>query len=188
MTPVPFTTLLSPIRYDFACRGCDYTLRGLAFTADCPECGQGVLRSAAAVAQDVNDLTWGLDSYPQGYALVSPPTEVIDLIARVADANSDALAFVLDAMLFRDMALRPPGRVEREAIPHDATAETFAQALLHFAAVYFGQAAPDVLRKWSLEQSRGIGQVLALLVKAGIIEQEPDDQLEQFDNLYHLST
>ncbi|MEM8782528.1 MAG: hypothetical protein AAGE65_06670 [Planctomycetota bacterium] len=187
MKLAPFQEHLSPIRYDFACRRCSYSLRALRFDGDCPECGQPVFRSAAHIAHDIEALDWNRSGVPETFAPSSGYQQAIAVAAGVAQVAPDMLAFVVDTNVFIDFALRPPGVDERRDTPRDPSAATYAQALLHFAAVYFGDRAPETLRRWGLHHSRGLGHALTVLVRAGVLKTEPGDDFQDFETLYELS-
>ncbi|MEM8495609.1 MAG: hypothetical protein AAF663_09515 [Planctomycetota bacterium] len=187
MNPARLPDYLSPIRYDFACRRCFYSLKGLTFDGACPECGQSILHSATHVAQEVEAPDWSRfradeDPRPAAYFALA-----VAVASGVAEVEADMLDFVIDTAVFIDLALRPPGVEERRDTPRDASAATYAQALLHFASVYFGDHAYATLHRWGLDQSRGLRNALSILVRAGIMKMEPDDNFDDFESLYQLS-
>ncbi|MEM8494815.1 MAG: hypothetical protein AAF663_05460 [Planctomycetota bacterium] len=138
MKPAPLPDYRSPIRYDFACRRCFYSLKGLAFDGAYPECGQAIFQSAAAVASEIDNLTCCrstvMNYIPPSYSYASE----IEIAAGVAQVPLGFLAFVIDTNLFVELAFHPPSVDERRDVPRDSTAETYVQALLHFASVYYG--------------------------------------------------
>ncbi|MEM1026966.1 MAG: hypothetical protein AAGJ38_02685 [Planctomycetota bacterium] len=186
MAPAPFADYLSPIRYDFACRRCFYSLKGLPFDGVCPECGQSILHSAAHVAQELETTDWSRFRSADDFKPAVFHAAAVRVAAGVAEVDPDMLDFVIDTSVFIDLALRPPGIDERRDTPRDASSATYAQALLHFASVYFGDRASATLRTWGLDHSRGLGDALSILVRAGIMQREPGDSLDDFGSLYHL--
>jgi uncharacterized repeat protein (TIGR04138 family) len=102
-----------------------------------------------------------------------------DLLARVADGRgrfpASAYAFIL-AALERCQIRRP--------VRGHISGEELARACRDFALEEFGLTAGTVLSHWGLRQTRDIGIIVYDLIEAGLLVSQPEDRIEDFDDVF----
>lgn len=52
----------------------------------------------------------------------------------------------------------------------------------------WGLMAPAVLRNWGIRSTKDFGQMVFALVNNGLLQKQPDDRLEDFDNVFDFDT
>jgi len=105
-----------------------------------------------------------------------------DILARVADGRgrfpASAYAFVLAALE------RCQGR---RLVRGHISGEELAHACRDFALEEFGLTAGTVLSHWGLCRTRDIGVIVYDLIEAGLLVSQPDDRIEDFDNVFDFA-
>ena len=169
------------IEQDLSCRRCGYNLRTLEITARCPECGFPNLRTyiaaEAGVAPDV----------PLNATAVARTAMLV--LARLLGRNVDAIHFVASAYRFA-LRNRPASR-GLFATPASVSAADLCSAIADYALYHDGNRrdAVDTLRFWRIEGGEDVGQIVAGLVEAGLVQpaegESPADFVGRF-KLYEL--
>jgi uncharacterized repeat protein (TIGR04138 family) len=105
-----------------------------------------------------------------------------DLLARVADGHgrfpAPAYGFVLAAL--ERCQLRRPVRGHISGVE-------LARACRDFALEEFGLTAGTVLSHWGLRRTRDIGTIVYDLIEAGLLVSQPDDRIEDFDDVFDFA-
>ena len=55
------------------------------------------------------------------------------------------------------------------------------------ALIRWGLLARSVLERWNIKRTRDFGEIVFLLVNNGWMQKEPQDRIEDFDNVYDFS-
>jgi uncharacterized repeat protein (TIGR04138 family) len=105
-----------------------------------------------------------------------------DLLTRVADGRGDfpapAYGFVLAALERRQLRRPVRGHISGEELAH---------ACREFAIAEFGLTAGTVLAHWGLRRTRDIGTIVYDLIEAGLLVSQPEDRIEDFDDVFDFA-
>ena len=163
---------------DVPCRSCGYNLRTLAITARCPECEFPALRSFMAHRVDPTR------SFPLEIALRHQSCLV--LLSRLLRRNVDAITFVVAA---NEYACKG----QRQVVGHGAAvrhvgAAALCRAIGEYAMYRYGDRADAIatLRFWRIERSEDVGQIVAGLAEAGLMQASDEDSPADFSGLFVL--
>jgi uncharacterized repeat protein (TIGR04138 family) len=99
---------------------------------------------------------------------------------RVRDAryHERAYLFVLAALEYAQ------GKLEQR---RHLTGGELALACRDFALEQFGLMASTVLAHWGVRRTEDFGQMVFLLIDAGLLARQPSDRVEDFDRVYDFS-
>ena len=73
---------------------------------------------------------------------------------------------------------------ETEKKPRQITGAELSDGLRRFALEQFGPLALTVLNRWGLRATRDFGEIVFLLLEAGLLGKTEEDKIEDFDDLY----
>ena len=73
---------------------------------------------------------------------------------------------------------------EKEKKPRQITGAELAEGLRVHALEQFGPLTMTVLDRWGVRTTRDFGEIVFLLLEAGLLGKTEEDKLEDFDNLY----
>jgi uncharacterized repeat protein (TIGR04138 family) len=62
-----------------------------------------------------------------------------------------------------------------------------ALACRDFALEQFGLMASTVLAHWCVQRTEDFGQIVFLLIEAGLLARQPSDKIEDFDRVYDFA-
>ena len=95
-----------------------------------------------------------------------------------------------EAFLFlHDGLLKTLERVqEKEKKPRQITGAELSDGLRQHALDQFGPLALTVLSRWGLRTTRDFGEIVFLLLDAGLLGKTDEDKIEDFDDLYDFET
>jgi uncharacterized repeat protein (TIGR04138 family) len=71
-----------------------------------------------------------------------------------------------------------------EKINRHVTGEQLCWGLRELALRRWGMLAPMVLRKWRIKSTTDFGKIVFFLVEHNELQKQPDDSLDDFDNVY----
>ncbi len=110
-------------------------------------------------------------------------TAFTDAIARLCAADP---RYAPEAYLFlNEGLLRTLQQVEqREKKYRQITGAELADGLREHALEQFGPLAMTVLDRWGIRTTRDFGEIVFLLLSAGLLGKTDEDQIEDFDDLY----
>jgi len=99
---------------------------------------------------------------------------------RVRDVryHERAYLFVLAALEYAQ------GKLEQR---RHLTGGELALACRDFALEQFGLMASAVLAHWGVRRTEDFGQMVFLLIDAGLLARQPSDRIEDFDQVYDFS-
>ena len=72
--------------------------------------------------------------------------------------------------------------------PKHISGDQLCIALRDLAKDKFGRLARVVLNKWGIETSRDFGEIVYLMIKNNWMSAQPDDEIEDFDNVFDFKT
>lgn len=106
-----------------------------------------------------------------------------DAIARICASDR---RYPPDAYLFLNEGLVETLKHihEREKKPRQITGAELADGLRQYALGQFGPMAMTVLGRWGIRSTRDFGEIVFVLLAAGLLGKTDDDKIEDFDNLY----
>jgi uncharacterized repeat protein (TIGR04138 family) len=106
-----------------------------------------------------------------------------DAIARICAADR---RYAPDAYLFLNEGLvRTLKQIQdRETKPRQISGAELADGLRLYALDQFGPMAMSVLGHWGIHSTRDFGEIVFVLLAAGLLGKTDDDKIEDFDNLY----
>ena len=73
---------------------------------------------------------------------------------------------------------------EKEKKPRQITGAELSEGLRKHALDQFGPLALTVLNRWGLRTTRDFGEIVFLLLDAGLLGKTEEDKIEDFDDLY----
>ncbi|MGD9611881.1 MAG: Minf_1886 family protein [Kiritimatiellia bacterium] len=73
---------------------------------------------------------------------------------------------------------------EKEKKPRQISGAELADGLRQHALAQFGPLALTVLNRWGVRTTRDFGEIVFLLLEAGLLGKTEEDKLEDFDDLY----
>ena len=110
-----------------------------------------------------------------------PPPE--QSIARICADDSryapDAFLFLNEGLLITLQEVQ-----KREKQVRQISGAELADGLRRHALASFGPLAKTVLERWGIRTTRDFGEIVFLLLAAGLLGKTDDDKIEDFDNLY----
>ena len=68
--------------------------------------------------------------------------------------------------------------------PRHVSGEQLCEALRDLASKRWGFLARSVLRRWGIRATRDFGEIVFLLVKNDLMQTQPTDSIEDFDEVY----
>jgi uncharacterized repeat protein (TIGR04138 family) len=68
--------------------------------------------------------------------------------------------------------------------PRHVTGRELLEGIREYALEQYGPLARSVLNHWGVETTRDFGKIVFALVEAGILRKQPEDRLEEFENIY----
>ena len=72
-------------------------------------------------------------------------------------------------------------------IPPHVNGQTLCEGLKKLAVDRWGRLAMLVLNSWGVKTTRDFGEIVFLLVKNGWMQKEPNDCIEDFDEVYEFT-
>ena len=72
--------------------------------------------------------------------------------------------------------------------PKHISGDQLCLGLRDLAKDKFGRLAKVVLNKWGIETSRDFGEIVYLMIKNNWMSAQPDDAIEDFDNVFDFKT
>lgn len=91
--------------------------------------------------------------------------------------SPEALRFLLESL---DHAVRLAGKEESEGTARHVTGQELLAGMRVLALELFGPLAPQVWRTWGVRSSLDWGQIVFLLVDAGLLKRQESDSLDDF--------
>ena len=73
---------------------------------------------------------------------------------------------------------------EKEKKPRQITGAELADGLREYALDQYGPLAMTVLGRWGLRTTRDFGEIVFLLLEAGLLGKTEEDKIEDFDDLF----
>jgi uncharacterized repeat protein (TIGR04138 family) len=105
--------------------------------------------------------------------------EIIDRISeRDGRYDPQAYLFVLAALEYCQQRRPERGHISGEEL---------AWACRDFARDQFGLTAPSVMKHWGIGNTGDIGRIVYTLIDIGLPTSEPQDRLEDFDDVYQFA-
>ena len=72
--------------------------------------------------------------------------------------------------------------------PKHIAGDELCLGLRDLAKKKFGRLARTVLNKWGIETTRDFGEIVYLMIKNNWMSAQPDDDIEDFDNVFDFKT
>ncbi|MBK7643995.1 MAG: hypothetical protein IPJ19_13255 [Planctomycetes bacterium] len=89
----------------------------------------------------------------------------------------EAFAFLFESL---EHAVRLAGREANEGTDRHVTGQELLAGLREHASELFGPLAAEVWRRWGVRESIDWGQIVFLLVEAGMLNRQENDTIEDF--------
>ena len=116
----------------------------------------------------------------------SKPNMSIEQIARKDGRYApQALHFVREGLHHAIGEQHPES--EASSINRHVSGAQVCNALRELALKRWGLLAHTVLRRWHINNTRDFGEIVFLLVKNGWMQKEPNDCIEDFDEVYEFT-
>jgi uncharacterized repeat protein (TIGR04138 family) len=89
----------------------------------------------------------------------------------------EAYAFLFESL---DPAVKLAGRETAEGADRHVTGQELLAGMRQHASELFGPLAAEVWRRWGVRESLDWGQIVFLLVEAGMLNRQENDTIEDF--------
>lgn len=110
-----------------------------------------------------------------------------EIIARICARDrryaADAFVFLSEGLQFTVKAIQ-----EKEKNRRHVTGQELALGLRDYALEQFGPLAMTVLARWGVHTTRDFGEMVFLLIGAGLFGKTEEDKIEDFDDVYNFAT
>ena len=111
---------------------------------------------------------------------IPPFTEAVARIcARDRRYAPEAFLFLHDGLMSTLKQVQ-----EKEKKPRQITGAELSEGLRKHALDQFGPLALTVLNRWGLRTTRDFGEIVFLLLDAGLLGKTEEDKIEDFDHLF----
>jgi len=105
------------------------------------------------------------------------------------DGRYDAagLKFVFDGLGHTIQKIRQQEQAEtsgEEPVPRHISGQELAEGLAELAVERWGRLARLVLNLWGISTTRDLGEIVWLMIRHEWMSAQPDDRIEDFDNLF----
>ena len=128
-----------------------------------------------------------------------PSRAIAELINEDKRYTFDAYAFVFEGLSFAQNVLglgvegstsgkEESGKEEPEAAQRHVTGQQLCQALRRFALHQYGYMAKPVLNSWGVHTTGDFGEIVFSLINIGQMRKTPQDNREDFDDVYDFDT
>ena len=129
--------------------------------------------------------------------MLDPAHPITKLLREDRRYRLEAYAFVFEALSYAQNVLEmgkqspsepPLGRPEEdEPAPH-VSGQELCEAVRQFAIEQFGLMAKTVLNSWGVRSTADIGEIVFNLIRIGQMRKTPDDQREDFNDVFDFET
>lgn len=107
-----------------------------------------------------------------------------ELLERDSRFSIESFLFVSDALT---QTAKKLGRADKKSVRERHVAgQELSEGIAECAEEKFGPLAYPVLRELGIKSTRDIGDIVFLLIDAGIFSKTPQDSIEDFDNVFDL--
>ena len=107
------------------------------------------------------------------------PEAVARICARDGRYAPEAFAFLNDGLVKTLKQVQ-----EKEKKPRQISGAELAAGLRAYALEQYGPLALTVLGRWGVRTTRDFGEIVFLLLEAGLLGKTEEDKIEDFDDLY----
>ncbi|MDP3919546.1 MAG: hypothetical protein Q8R76_01895 [Candidatus Omnitrophota bacterium] len=97
------------------------------------------------------------------------------LIEENAQYKYEAYSFVLAALHYASSSLKKPRHI---------TGRELLEGIRKYSLDQFGPLAKTVLNYWGIHETADFGKIVFGLVDAGVLRKQPEDKIEDFENVY----
>ena len=115
-----------------------------------------------------------------------PSKSIEQVIRQDGRYQVDAVRFVREG-LSRTISSAHPGSVDDPQKRRHVSGAQLCEGLRALAIEHWGLMARQVLRRWSVTCTRDFGEIVFLMVENGWMQKEPDDRIEDFDEVYDFA-
>lgn len=113
---------------------------------------------------------------------MSQPLQELQCVLQ-ADGRYHADAFVFLMAGLETAATRQHGPRRGDQSRH-ISGQQLSLGLRDFAIERWGPLSRLVLRRWGIRRTRDFGEMVFLLIDAGVLSKQPCDRIEDFDDVY----
>jgi uncharacterized repeat protein (TIGR04138 family) len=126
--------------------------------------------------------------WPTGFKPPCPgdPMEIPPLREAIARICSQDKRYFPEAYLFLHEGLMQTLRnvQKAEKAPRQISGAELSNGLREAALQEFGPLAKTVLNRWGVRTTRDFGEIVFVLLDAGLLGKTDEDRIEDFDNIY----
>lgn len=149
------------IAHDFHCRQCDYNLRQLDKSGECPECGHRIALSYLELIQTIRP------GYPV-YQFHLPQQALLHIAAHCRFVV-DEVQLVWQSWVFAREMRQPPGQSASMSAMRQLGYDDLVGAMVDLCYLLHGQDYQTFLAKTRLTQERPFRGLLKLMIAAGVM-------------------
>ena len=111
------------------------------------------------------------------------PEAIARICARDGRYAPEAFAFLNDGLVKTLKRVQ-----EKEKKSRQISGAELADGLRAYALEQYGPLALTVLGRWGVRTTRDFGEIVFLLLEAGLLGKTDDDKVEDFDHVYDFET
>ena len=128
--------------------------------------------------------------------MLDPSHPIVELLKEDSRYTFDAYVFVFESLNYaqnvlgmgKEAASEPPEPAEGEPPQRHVTGQQLCEAVRQFAIEQFGYMAKDVLASWGVHKTGDFGEIVFNLIRTGQMRKTPEDNREDFENVYDFET
>ena len=128
--------------------------------------------------------------------MLDPSHPITELLKEDSRFAFDAYVFVFESLNYAQNALgmgeeavsEPPEAAEGETPQRHVTGQQLCEAIRQFALEQYGYMAKDVLASWGVHNTGDFGEIVFNLIRIGQMRKTPQDNREDFDDVYDFDT
>ena len=161
------------VEKDAHCVHCEYNLRGLPFTGNCPECGRPVIDTVRL------GVTWPRPQTPEARKALEAYAARLAAGVKGSGYPEEAFLLVVGAVHFAGMG-KPPGT--------HVSAREVCDALREYAPLHLGGIRDALLTMaaWNIRRSEDVGRIVYRMVEAGCFRASEGDSEDGFKGIFKL--
>ena len=128
--------------------------------------------------------------------MLDPSHPIVELLKEDSRYTFDAYVFVFESLSYAQNVLEMGEEAaseqgeegEDETPQRHVSGQQLCEAVRQFALEQYGYMAKDVLASWGIHSTGDFGEIVFNLIRIGQMRKTPEDNREDFDNVYDFET
>ena len=129
--------------------------------------------------------------------MLDPSHPIVELLKKDSRYTFDGYVFVFESLSYAQNVLEMgedaaselvESGEEDEGPQRHVSGQQLCEAIRQFALEQYGYMAKDVLASWGIHSTGDFGEIVFNLIRIGQMRKTPQDNREDFDNVYDFET